>query len=282
MLGSDWVSNSPAGIALSLFAIAVLSVLLSYLATERPFDPFPIDGECQDAQRQYYRAKELVVAPQNKLPSGEEQEPNDERNHADVCAQHRMAEAAERGLWLLLGTFLFSATAAVAAWKTVRVMRETSQQQLRAYVTVTSFGLKAGFQYAPLKDRPWDVDNNSRIDNVSAVLSYKNSGQTPASLVCVEIRLALMRFNAPPTWEKKARRRFALATGEEGTITIGPVRVFDDWISDGAGWQEISGTICYLDVFRREQITHFKFESRDQARRGDLEFEISADGNDAS
>lgn len=40
------------------------------------------------------------------------------------------------GFLVLVGTLLFTGAAAVAAWRTVRAMKETAERQLRAYVSI--------------------------------------------------------------------------------------------------------------------------------------------------
>ena len=97
---------------------------------------FVVNPECQQAQAQYYAASQPQAAENNKVPSEQEKQRDEAHHKADLCAQERMAKAAEYGLVLLLGTLYFTAGAFWAAWKTLVEMSGTAERQLRAYVVI--------------------------------------------------------------------------------------------------------------------------------------------------
>jgi hypothetical protein len=109
------------------------------------------------------------------------EQPKD-REHADLCQQWRVAEAAETqiflsvlGLILLAFTLVFTAIAAVAAWRTVNTMRRTSERQLRAYVSFVG----PAFQISKVGDDEQIV--------ISVEARMKNAGQTPAHNCIISI-----------------------------------------------------------------------------------------------
>ena len=107
----------------------------------------------------------------------------DSREEADLCAQRRMADAAEDTIkWIrssvewaesqfyatigeiaaLVVTILVAALAVGAAFKANRIARESAERQLRAYVTVEA------------------IQTHPGNDPMSYQLEWKNTGQTPA------------------------------------------------------------------------------------------------------
>ena len=144
--------------------LCVVAVGISYLTTERPFSFSLIDRECEDAQQQYYDARDGLGASKNKYPAEQERARSDAQDHADVCAQNRMAKAAEVGFWLLLFSLLFAGAAAVASWLTLRTMRDTAKRELRAYISVN----------------PTILFNYGAVQPIRIECIARNHGQTPA------------------------------------------------------------------------------------------------------
>jgi hypothetical protein len=144
-----------------------VALLIAYLAAERPISFSLVDRECENAQQQYYDARDRVRQNKNQNPSAQDHSAADERNHADVCAQKRMADAAEVGFWLLLFSLLAAGGAAVAAWWTVSVMRDTAQREMRAYV-----GIYSGAVHL------FDLSGGGKAIRVN--VDFKNEGPTPA------------------------------------------------------------------------------------------------------
>jgi hypothetical protein len=136
--------------------------------------------ECGSAQSEFYRTQKTDPT---SLSTDETSRAILER--ANVCAQHRMARAAEIGLWLLLFTLAATAIAAYYTGKTLRVMRASSEKQLRAYVNLKSAVLTLGDEYA--------VGRHAVVD-----VTFENFGVTPASNVRCEafVRLALAPYAA--------------------------------------------------------------------------------------
>jgi hypothetical protein len=99
----------------------------------------------------------------------------------DICAQRRMADAAERQIWLSLlgvvlvgGSLFFTAWASIAAGQaaaaakeSVALTQDTATRQLRAYVTLTG----GGAELVNIRDQGFGL----RVQ-----ITLRNSGQTPA------------------------------------------------------------------------------------------------------
>ena len=147
--------------------LCVIAVGISYLTTQRPFSFSLVDRECENAQQQYYDANNRLRSIPNQNPISQDDGGGNERNHADVCVQKRMADAAEAGFWLLLFSLLAASGAAIAGWVTVRVMRDTARHEMRAYVGIYSAGI--GF-----------VNLTGGGLGITISFDFKNEGQTPA------------------------------------------------------------------------------------------------------
>jgi len=251
-------------------------LVLGRLLAEGPSSFSLIDRECQEAQEQYYRAQERRAAPQDQPPSDQKQYPDNEHNHADVCAQHRMANAAEYGLLLLLLTLCFSAAAAIAAWRTVGVMRESSWRQLRAYVG------------------PVDVEiKKTDTDSPFVVIAIRNAGASPAYKVTIRTGYFISfkdrsgdDFDGP---NEKTVRGFDIGPGQ----TLYHPVYFSTFIwhigkatlANDAGQLFIVGRIDYEDAFERQQWARFRFKylgtGKDGVRDG-KDFSITAEGNEST
>ena len=143
--------------------LCVIAVGISYLTTERPFSFSIVDRDCENAQQQYY-ARDRQRLAQN--PAAQNDLHADERDHADVCAQKRMADAAEWGFWLLLFSLVAASGAAVAGWLTVRVMRDTAHREMRAYVGIYSGAVRL-------------VNLTGGGKGITVTIDFKNEGHTP-------------------------------------------------------------------------------------------------------
>lgn len=165
---SDWRAL---GAIIGLVGVVLLA---SYLA---PWITRFVRGEVHGVTQGDHRADQQPT-PSDTAARSQEQPPATEykpecskREDADLCAQMRMAEAAEQqeviswlGLGLLAGTFIFTGGAAVFTGLTWHVMRHTAQRELRAYISLEPSVLKLDGL------RPLDI-----------TIVAKNHGQTPAA-----------------------------------------------------------------------------------------------------
>lgn len=144
-----WLEHTAIG--LIVLAVVGLALGIGELVRERPIRPTSRNCDqdkagCVDPKAPNGRVTVTVrSAPFRKY------EPNcADRQDADLCAQFRMAEAAEIqtsytrwGFILLSGTLIAAIWAAwearksaKAGWKTVEVTEHAAQQQLRAYISL--------------------------------------------------------------------------------------------------------------------------------------------------
>ncbi|MFN0217708.1 MAG: hypothetical protein ACKVP4_02720 [Hyphomicrobium sp.] len=137
------------------------------------------------AQRQAGDASKGPSAAQqnNKTPAKDYQPECSDPKNADLCAQRRMAKAAEEqtglnqlGLVLLFFTLMSTGAAAVFAWLTLRTMKDTAQSQLRAYVNIVTAELI------------W-IQTNVVHDLYRVEIALKNFGSTPAHDVFSEMKI---------------------------------------------------------------------------------------------
>lgn len=227
------------------------AALIAYLAAERPFSFSLVDRECKDAQQQYYDARNGAGANKNKYPSEQEQSRSDAHDHADVCAQNRMAEAAEAGFWLLLASLVAALGAAVAAWWTVSIMRDSARREMRAYVGMYSGGMQL-------------VVLTEGGRGIRVTVDLKNAGRTPGYNFTTWIKRprileeAEVSFDGPtPLAERTAASIIAPDTMAHIHWTIG---VTDDELGDlRAGTKRVFvwGGADYKDAFGDNR--HFIF-----------------------
>lgn len=98
-------------------------------------------------------------------------------NDPDLCAQMRMARAAEDqsdwskiGLWLLGFTLAATAIAAIATTVTAWIMSSSAKRQLRPYVHCNAFVISRTVQ----------LENQESVKFVNLEIDWQNYGTTPA------------------------------------------------------------------------------------------------------
>ena len=137
-----------------------------------------------------------------------------DKDHADLCQQWRVAEANESqailnafGIGLLLFTFFATVAAALGTWRTVGVMRNTGERQLRAYIAIVGGHIRM-------------INNNTAIE---VGLQIKNAGQTPAyrfqTFGLFEIVAAGAPFPAVPD-ERQRGEESVLLPGQTADIVL--------------------------------------------------------------
>lgn len=225
-----------------LLAGIVLAGALAYIAAERPFNFSLVDRECEAAQQQYYDARNEARRNKEKYPATQYDEAREQRNHANECAQYRMADAAERSYWLLVFSLLAALGAAIAAWLTMGIMKDTARRQMRAYLGICAGDIVLG--------QDQDTDGQAMRANVE----IKNSGLTPAYKFrsWIEAIVAVRDadpFNLPSTMDDRApfivgtntstqlQKTIALTDDEVAGIREGTKKVF------------VWGKVEYVDAF---------------------------------
>ena len=186
------------------------------------------------------------------------------REEADVCAQLRVAAAAEDqvgiskyGLGLLLATLGATAAAAIFTGLTWRTMEKTAKRQLRAYVSASPFQINR-----------LDTTTESRV-----FFDMRNFGQTPAYKVAHSSRFEIFDYPLPPNfhfpgleWDnypslstihpgEAAKTHSGVATSKTplSASDIGVARV-------GKSKRLYAyGVIKYVDVFDKPRETKFCF-----------------------
>jgi hypothetical protein len=225
-------------VLLAFLAVSLGCLLFAYLIAERPFSFSLVDRECEYAQQEYYHARDRAVQDKDKYPAADAEDGKHQREHADVCAQKLMAEAANRSYWLLGLTALFTFLTAVFAGKTVQVMQGTAKQQLRAYVLVDDTKLE--------EDGPrW----------LKGKVIFKNFGETPASNVVhwtgIGIRpYPLVEGLPPPT--KGPAQHAAMGGGGSWTYRFDRQFTTEEWnaVLDGTAVRfHVYGLIKYRDIY---------------------------------
>lgn len=202
----------------------------------------------------------------------------EDRDHADLCQQWRMAQAAkqqlvwlERQFWLtlleilgLLAALGFSAWASIAASRAVRVgevsakaarkaitvSMDTARRELRAYVFTETYRLEA-----PMKGK-----------RPKAIFKINNAGQTPARnvrvfgdiRVCDHPMLASYKFPVFEKWNP------GVMVGHPGVTFNGHVEaraaLTEEEVQslyDGTRFLTIFGHVEYLDIYDRHRKTRF-------------------------
>jgi hypothetical protein len=269
-----WGSSESARVAAGLIVGIFAAIFIAYLVAERPFSFSLVDRECENAQQQYYDARNQATVGKNKNPAAQNQDSTDERNHADVCAQNRMASAAEQGFLVLVFTLVFSGAAAVAAWLTVRTMKRTAERQLRAYVFPVHVRMENfGPGLAP-----------------TAKITVRNTGQTPAYKLQVVTGILLMKLpytgKFPTLTHGKKSSKSALGPGME----TNPKPQRSTSLTDAEHSSILSektalyvvGRIDYLDAFGEPRFTRLRLEfGKTNALRGDGSLSICPDGNES-
>jgi hypothetical protein len=186
------------------------------------------------------------------------------KDHADLCQQWRTAEAAETqvnlsaaNLALIIVTVIFTALAAISAGKaanaahasaeratdTLRIMEETAERQLRAYVHVKALKIKNA------KSEEWSP---------TVQVQFQNFGATPA--YAVRQIIAIGWFPPEPVDES----RFTLrddrwnAFGDLGPTQFMTASLVPDWVPWLSQRPAVWGKIEYMDVFKRPRSTDFR------------------------
>ena len=195
-----------------------------------------------------------------KKHPGEYEADYSKREDADLCAQRRMAKASEDqtglnivGLGLLFFTLcatiaaaLYARQAARAAHRTVLVMQDTAERQLRAYIT-----LSAGV-VLPSKPSSGEAE---------LVIRLRNGGATPAYRVRVWHRFKIGESDDEPFAEEGEFLSEGIV-GPGDTIGINSVEPLD-----ATGTERIKttydrffawGRVEYCDAFGRPHFFSFK------------------------
>jgi hypothetical protein len=211
-------------------------------------------NEGQQTQAQESSAKGTGEEPR---PSHYAADCNKPKDHAaaDLCQQIRMADAAEAqnrlnafNLGALIATLLVSAGAAYAAWRTVVAMKDTAQHQLRAYVSLHS--VKA-------------IDLLG--ENPRFVVTFKNSGQTPALGFRANCYVRAGNFHITDF----SPRALAMAPsvsilGAQDTNSVplpAPYELPDEHkegLRNGSVAIYVFGEAMYKDIFDRPHMTRFR------------------------
>lgn len=233
----------------------------------RPADNMQGVGQA-NAQAQHTQAESTGTSPAQ--PAGVEQKPAGAKpyapdckkpeNHedADFCQQVRMADAAETqnrinsfGLGALILTLVATGIAAYAAVRTVYVMKNTGERQLRAYVTIVGGHI-----------RPHIVNGQQGLE---IFIQFKNSGQTPGYGFSTwrdkRIDVAGARpFTDPPAIGQRGATSI-IGPGATADLTtyIAPVNnAAGNPLLTGASRVFIWGQIDYRDIYGEPR--HFKFK----------------------
>jgi hypothetical protein len=185
-----------------------------------------------------------------------------DREEADLCAQMRLAKAAESVVALadrqtklsymelgaLLLTLLALSVAAVAAMRALRIARDTARLQLRAYVFPV---------YAHIRD--------VRASRPNFVIDIKNFGQTPA--YGLRMKTALQSGSYPLDRELVPDVQSSIATAQ-----LAPqAALFDDialnhslseneisTLAEGSAAIYLFGEIEYFDIYKARRWTTFR------------------------
>jgi len=185
-----------------------------------------------------------------------------DREEADLCAQMRLAKAAESvaaladrqtklsymELGALLLTLLALSVAAVAAMRALRIARDTARRQLRAYVFPV---------YAHIRD--------VRASRPNFVIDIKNFGQTPA--YGLRMKTALQSGSYPLDRELVPDVQSSIATAQ-----LAPqAALFDDialnhslsaneisTLAEGSAAIYLFGEIEYFDIYKARRWTTFR------------------------
>jgi hypothetical protein len=253
---SDWLSY--AAIAGLITVVCLISYFSPWVASAVSHNEMDGVTGIQHAERQYQASKQLATANEKQPPTAGYQPDCSKPENGDLCAQLRMASAAEVqswlnefGIFLLTATLLFTAAAAIAAWLTVHVMKETAKNELRAYVQV---------------ENAFVVHDGSRRFHVEMLVL--NSGATPCPWFGYKCHAfygdvsSAVEFNRESFKSKPLKRWNGLANGGDGLTFL----IYDPEVSEAvdsansimSGFR-IDGVIEYKTFFGEVFETEFSF-----------------------
>lgn len=163
---------------------------------------------------------------------------------------------------------------------TIRIMIRTAQRQLRAYVLPDKGSLFDGTMSNP----PQPVYANVP----GAVLTIRNTGQTPAYKVVSWARIDVAPINEPRLYKPQLSQVFSTTLGTGGTM---PKQLWFDRpltqeeltrVLEGTYAIYLHGRIEYRDVFKKKRFTNFRLHYSGQfpLLQG-MVFNFSEQGNDA-
>jgi hypothetical protein len=162
----------------------VVSVCIAYFAAERPFSVSLIDRECRNAQEQYYRARNAALAKNNQVPPEDDKDRQEAHDHADICAQHRMADYAQYGAWLLFVSFFLTGWAAIASARAVKIANKTLIVSERAWLSIETFAIKGS------------LSNSAEGIRTNLVIELLNSGRSPAANVRIDTKICAQSWQS--------------------------------------------------------------------------------------
>jgi hypothetical protein len=154
-------------------------------------------------------------------------------------------------LGLILGTLVFTAVAALATRQTVHVMRETSKQDVRAYVGIQEMSLECESNDSP--DYQPDPIVVGGIAKNKIKVALKNFGRTPASNVHIWVNWQ------PLIWGYRLPDDFTYP--DQNNVTAGNLRpswsnsvVFPDQVFQT--WVTITDMRPFFSAQRRDTVLY--------------------------
>jgi len=253
---SDWLSY--AAIAGLIIIVCLSSYLSPWIASSVSHDDVYGVTNIQNAEHQQQTSKKPTTTNEKQPQTAEYQPDCNNPKNGDLCAQLRMASAAEVQSWLnelgiilLVATLCFTAAAAIAAWLTVHVMKDTAKNELRAYVQA---------------ENAFVVHDGSRRFHVEMVVL--NSGTTPCPWFGYKCHAfygdvsSAVEFNRDSFKGKPLKRWNGLANGGDGLTFV----IYDPEVSEAvdlanssmSGFR-IDGVIEYETFFGEVFETEFSF-----------------------
>ncbi|MER9604300.1 hypothetical protein [Mesorhizobium sp. M0243] len=157
----------------------------------------------------------IVESPEQATHSEDREKDSASHEAADLEAQRRAADAAERSaataerqeipawtqIWLaIVGTVIAIVALFIGTWNSIVGIR-TTRAQLRAYLSVFNFD-------SVVTDKP--------EPDIRVQVTFKNAGQTPAQNVRVNMEWEL----APPPFQEE--KHFAAIVTVDGRGSVGP------------------------------------------------------------
>lgn len=168
---------------------------------------------------------------------------------------------------------LFLATLGLwfATWQLVKGAKETAERQLKAYVFISRCTVSI---------------RNETAQHLRFSLVMKNSGQTPASKLLIQIGFALLTADADAAFTTKAERarNLSMGPGSEHGITM-DVDLSEAELADLTSLQKVGivhGIIQYVDAFDAPRYTRFKLAQRGAYSKNVKDLHIVDDGNEAN
>lgn len=251
----------------------------------------PSDGDAaapfwqdKDGRPQHYR--NICEKPRNK-------------DHAALCQQWRVAEAAERqaeiaywqavasalGIIGLVASIVVSAWASIAAGraakaaeKSVDVASETASRQLRAYLSIAEATIRF-------------PDGNAKSNfppNIS--IKFKNFGQTPANDVTTCWEMRGIRVGSKPDFSITDRMKKVIGTvapSQDFNSTVIPTPM--QWVMnrDAINTRKVElfifGYVTYSDTFNVQHRNDFRMKLLvDDDGLGDDSFVLCEEGNQST